>query len=148
MIFFSLVIHAYCFLLFITSSFFGHLVHLFQENLWSTFKMRTFCINTIAWMMALLFYARHNQYCEIGMYSLFAATEYVFVISNMIFHFQAYYDFAQVHFCTSSDTLLAHSKSIVWISAIYLFYSFIFEQQFYMKIKIKLIKLSKCWNHF
>ena len=104
------------------------MVHLFQENLWSLFKVRVFCINTIAWTMALFFYVRHNQHCEIGMYSLFAAAEYVFVVSNMIFHFQAYYDFAQVHFCASSSTFISNTKSIVWISVFYYtIYSFLFK---------------------
>lgn len=63
--------------------------------------------------MALFFYERHNKYCEIGVYSLFAASEYVFVISNMIFHFQAYFDFAQVHFCASRNAQLINSKLTV-----------------------------------
>ena len=112
--FIFVVIHANCFLLFITSSFVGSIVHLLQENLWSRFKLRTFGVNTVAWVLALFFYARHNQYCEIGVYSLFAASEYVFVISNMIFHFQAFFDFAEVHFCASNKMVNINSKFSVW----------------------------------
>lgn len=107
------MIHASCFLLFITSSCVGTIVHLFVDSLWSEFKLRTFSVNTVAWILALCFYVRHNAYCETGMYSLFAAAEYVFVLSNMIFHFQAYYDFAQVHFCASRNIGNSANKCIV-----------------------------------
>lgn len=71
------------------------LIHLLQDKLWSKFKMKIFCTNTFAWIFALFFYVRHNNYCETGVYSLFAASEYVFVLTNILFHFQAYYDFNQ-----------------------------------------------------
>ncbi|KAH9497377.1 Post-GPI attachment to proteins factor 2 [Dermatophagoides farinae] len=87
--------HANCFLLFISASFLGMLIHLLQDKLWSKFKMKIFFTNTFAWIFALFFYVRHNNYCETGVYSLFAASEYVFVLTNILFHFQAYYDFNQ-----------------------------------------------------
>ena len=96
-----LVIHANCFLLFISSTFCGTMIHLLDERLWSKFKLKSYIINTLAWILALFFYIRHNQYCETGVYTMFAAAEYIFVLSNMIFHFQAYYDFAELYFVTS-----------------------------------------------
>ncbi|KAH9424855.1 Post-GPI attachment to proteins factor 2 [Dermatophagoides pteronyssinus] len=89
----SFLFHANCFLLFISTSFLGMFIHLLQDKLWSIFKMKIFCTNTLAWIFALFFYVRHNDYCETGVYSLFAASEYVFVLTNILFHFQAYYDF-------------------------------------------------------
>ncbi|KAI2798851.1 hypothetical protein RDWZM_006876 [Blomia tropicalis] len=97
----NFVIHANCFLLFISSTFCGTMIHLLDERLWSKFKLKSYIINTLAWILALFFYIRHNQYCETGVYTMFAAAEYIFVLSNMIFHFQAYYDFAELYFVTS-----------------------------------------------
>ncbi|CAI4221085.1 unnamed protein product [Auanema sp. JU1783] len=44
-------------------------------------------------IVAMYFYWRHNTYCETGVYSLFALSEYAIVLSNIIFHSTAYYDF-------------------------------------------------------
>ncbi|KPM09764.1 protein kinase C-binding protein [Sarcoptes scabiei] len=94
----SFLFHAYCFLIFILTSFFGMLLHLFQDELWSRLKLRLFCYNTCSWIFALIFYIRHNSHCETGIYTLFALAEYVFVLTNMIFHFQAYYDLKSIYF--------------------------------------------------
>ena len=48
--------------------------------------------NLCAGLFAVYLYFRHNWYCESGVYTLFAFSEYVIVISNIIFHFQTYYD--------------------------------------------------------
>lgn len=87
--------------MFIITSFVGMVVHLNHNQLWSVLKLRIFIINTLSWVMALFFYERHNKYCETGVYSMFAACEYTFVISNMLFHFQAYYDFHTLHLSAS-----------------------------------------------
>lgn len=110
--FFLSVFHAYCFMGFIICSFFGMIIHLIQVNLWSKFKLRLFCINTISWIMALYLYVRHNHHCETGIYTLFALAEYIFVISNMIFHFQAYYDFSNL-FISITDKMLIKDKLTV-----------------------------------
>lgn len=68
------------------------IIHLYQECLWSKLKIKIFLINTFSWILALFFYFRHNHYCETGVYTLFALSEYVFVLTNMLFHFQTYYD--------------------------------------------------------
>lgn len=94
---------------FIICSFLGMIIHLMQQNLWSHLKRNIFCVNTFAWMLALYFYWRHNLYCETGMYTLFALGEYIFVLSNMLFHFQAYYDFAGSNF-VFTDKLISGTK--------------------------------------
>lgn len=48
--------------------------------------------------MSVYFYTRHNWYCEAGIYTLFALSEYIMVITNMCFHFQAFYDFRDMIF--------------------------------------------------
>ena len=67
----------------------------------------------MSWMLALFFYARHNQYCETGVYSMFAAAEYAFVLSNMIFHFQAYHDLANIHFSAVRKSESDFTKFVV-----------------------------------
>lgn len=45
---------------------------------------------------SVYFFIRHNNYCEPFIYTLFALSEFVVVLSNMAFNFQAYYDFADL----------------------------------------------------
>ncbi|XP_050299413.1 post-GPI attachment to proteins factor 2-like [Anthonomus grandis grandis] len=58
-------------------------------------KRRCFFTNFIFILLAAFFFARHNSLCEPYVYSLFAASEYMVVLSNIAFHFTAYLDFNQ-----------------------------------------------------
>ncbi len=45
-------------------------------------------------LFLVIFYHRHNEYCEPYVYSLFCLSEYTLVILNMAFHWvSTYYDF-------------------------------------------------------
>ncbi|XP_039882977.1 post-GPI attachment to proteins factor 2-like [Simochromis diagramma] len=56
-------------------------------------KLRLFLFNISCCVIAAYFFRRHNKYCEAGIYSLFAAFEYLVVFSNMAFHMTAFWDF-------------------------------------------------------
>ncbi|XP_015606499.1 post-GPI attachment to proteins factor 2-like [Cephus cinctus] len=57
-------------------------------------KWRFLFFNVASILMACYFFYRHNKYCEPLVYSMFALTEYMVVISNMGFHVTAAWDFA------------------------------------------------------
>ncbi|XP_042906323.1 post-GPI attachment to proteins factor 2-like [Parasteatoda tepidariorum] len=57
-------------------------------------KLLLLSINLFAFSLSVYFYFRHNWYCESGMYTLFALSEYVVVLSNICYHFTAIYDFS------------------------------------------------------
>ncbi|MFH4976765.1 hypothetical protein AB6A40_003474 [Gnathostoma spinigerum] len=42
---------------------------------------------------SLYFFYRHNTYCEPGIYSFFAISEYALVLSNILFHSTLFFDF-------------------------------------------------------
>ncbi|KHJ75066.1 hypothetical protein OESDEN_25318 [Oesophagostomum dentatum] len=58
----------------------------------------------ISMVLATYLYWRHNTYCEPGVYTMFALTEYCVVLSNIAFHSTLYYDF--------------HGKSVVLGSSV------------------------------
>ena len=57
------------------------------------FKRKMLKINACCIAMALYFYYRHNKYCEPGVYSMFSLFEYGVVLTNMGYHWAAFYDF-------------------------------------------------------
>ncbi|XP_060531759.1 post-GPI attachment to proteins factor 2-like [Cylas formicarius] len=56
-------------------------------------KQRCLVTNVLFIMAAVYFFMRHNSMCEPYVYSFFAFSEYVVVLSNMAFHLTAYLDF-------------------------------------------------------
>lgn len=54
--------------------------------------------NMISIVFASYFYVRHNWHCEPGVYTLFALFEYIVVLSNIAYHFQAFHDFHDSRF--------------------------------------------------
>ncbi|XP_077292971.1 post-GPI attachment to proteins factor 2-like [Arctopsyche grandis] len=56
-------------------------------------KWSLLTINVVCFVTAGYFFTRHNTYCEPMIYSLFAASEYVVILTNMGFHMTACYDF-------------------------------------------------------
>lgn len=55
-------------------------------------KTRIAIVNFAAIITALYLYDRHNRYCEPGVYSLFSLLEYIVIVTNIIYHLQAYHD--------------------------------------------------------
>ncbi|XP_054160755.1 post-GPI attachment to proteins factor 2-like [Oppia nitens] len=87
--------HSKAFVTFLLTAFMGMVLHLIKYKR-SKFKKYMTILNVSAALLAVYFYLRHNNYCETGVYTLFAICEYLVVLSNMLFHFQAYYDFNQI----------------------------------------------------
>uniref|UniRef100_A0A3Q2PG17 Acyltransferase PGAP2 n=1 Tax=Fundulus heteroclitus TaxID=8078 RepID=A0A3Q2PG17_FUNHE len=78
---------------------------LIQEKTSFLWKTRLFLVNIGCCAAAAYFFRRHNKYCETGVYTLFAAFEYMVVFSNMAFHMTAFWDFgsAQVMVATPQE---------------------------------------------
>uniref|UniRef100_A0A1I7Y5V0 Post-GPI attachment to proteins factor 2 n=1 Tax=Steinernema glaseri TaxID=37863 RepID=A0A1I7Y5V0_9BILA len=63
-----------------------------------------FCWSSVVSIIfACYFYYRHNTFCETGVYTLFALSEYCVIISNILFHSTAYYDFDGLTFSLSGS---------------------------------------------
>lgn len=99
-------IHAISFIMFVFTEWIGMV---FTSQLYhgkpKSRKRKSFLrlVNTISILLAFFFYARHNWYCEAGVYTMFALCEYIVVITNIAFHFQAYYDFHDYKLTVMSD---------------------------------------------
>ncbi|XP_053203435.1 post-GPI attachment to proteins factor 2-like [Panonychus citri] len=87
------VYHAFCFTIFIISGSLG--MTLVTNSTYKSRRIKSFLkyTNLISIGLAIVLYYRHNWFCEPGVYTLFALAEYVVVLTNIAFHFQAYYDF-------------------------------------------------------
>ncbi|XP_046738021.1 post-GPI attachment to proteins factor 2 [Diprion similis] len=64
-------------------------------------KWRMLFANVSSILLACYFFYRHNKYCEANVYSLFAMSEYMVVLTNMGFHMTAAWDFAGRKFLIS-----------------------------------------------
>lgn len=101
-------VHSKCFGTFLISSL-SYMFLVSYTNLYSWCR-RTVRVKTlIAWlnlfmvMSASYFFFRHNNYCEPYVYTLFAMSEYIIVLSNIYFHSLAYYDLGNLHFAVITD---------------------------------------------
>ncbi|KAJ8368482.1 hypothetical protein SKAU_G00085100 [Synaphobranchus kaupii] len=56
-------------------------------------KKRLFVSSVILCAAAAGFFWKHNKYCQPGIYTLFALSEYLVVFCNMAFHLTAFWDF-------------------------------------------------------
>ncbi|XP_076447124.1 acyltransferase PGAP2-like [Babylonia areolata] len=59
------------------------------------YKTGLFLFKLSCFALAVYLFFRHNAYCEPGVYSLFAALEYVVCVSNIAFHGTLHWDFGQ-----------------------------------------------------
>ncbi|XP_047463601.1 post-GPI attachment to proteins factor 2 [Mugil cephalus] len=64
-----------------------------EETTSYVWKRRLVLFNVSCCLAAAYFFRRHNNYCEDGVYTLFAFFEYLVVFSNMAFHMTAFWDF-------------------------------------------------------
>ncbi|XP_038214683.1 post-GPI attachment to proteins factor 2-like [Zerene cesonia] len=55
-------------------------------------KWRAFSINVGSFAFAAYFFLRHNRLCEPYVYSMFGFSEYIVVVSNILFHMTTIYD--------------------------------------------------------
>ncbi|KAJ8298269.1 hypothetical protein KUTeg_024800 [Tegillarca granosa] len=69
------------------------------------YKIILFIFNVTSFFVAVYLFFRHNWYCERGVYSLFAAFEYMIVLSNIGFHSTAAIDFKKEKVIIQSDSL-------------------------------------------
>ncbi|KAJ2950064.1 hypothetical protein O0L34_g11403 [Tuta absoluta] len=68
-------------------------------------KLRAFLIKVASFTFAAYFFLRHNRLCEPYVYSMFALSEYVFVVSNIVFHWSTNYDRQFEHIYITSGGL-------------------------------------------
>ena len=101
-------IHSKCFGTFLVTS----LSYMFLVSYTSLYSWcrRTVRVKTlIAWLnlfmmiSATYFFFRHNSQCEPYIYTFFAMSEYIIVLSNIYFHSLAYYDLSNLHFAIIAD---------------------------------------------
>lgn len=104
----NLTFHAICFATFLISSELYMLLQcILQSSRMKTKSQGPSCMEaksltikkcltkTVVLCTGILIYTyfRHETYCEEGIYTIFAAVEYVIILSNMMFHGCSYWDF-------------------------------------------------------
>ncbi len=72
-------------------------------SLGSLWRKRIFTVYLSSLFLALYFYHRHNKYCEPGVYSLFALSEYLLVLGNIAYHATCYFDFGHRNLVAYSE---------------------------------------------
>lgn len=101
-------IHSKCFGTFLVTS----LMYMFLASYtdlfyWCRRTLRTKTLiawlNLVMMISATYFFFRHNNHCEPYVYTLFALSEYVIVLSNIYFHTLAYSDLGHLRFSIVSD---------------------------------------------
>lgn len=70
------------------------------------FKWRAMTINVVSFALAAYFFLRHNSQCEPYIYSMFGFSEYIVVISNILFHLSTVYDLQFNFICLTSKGVL------------------------------------------
>ncbi|VDM49859.1 unnamed protein product [Toxocara canis] len=69
--------------------------------------------STVSLLLAAYFFYRHNAFCEPGVYSVFAASEYAFVLSNILFHSTMMFDFHGRKFVLASAGSSYHYQPLL-----------------------------------
>ena len=109
-------IHSKCFAAFLLSSLaYMFLVSYTSLHAWCrrTQRVKTLIawLNLIMMMSAAYFFLRHNSHCEPYVYTFFALSEYIIVLSNIYFHTLAYYDLGGIRFAVLNDDSRKDSQS-------------------------------------
>nr|XP_039269110.1 post-GPI attachment to proteins factor 2-like isoform X2 [Styela clava]XP_039269111.1 post-GPI attachment to proteins factor 2-like isoform X2 [Styela clava] len=72
-------------------------------------KKRYCTINILSFLLVVYSYYRHNAYCEPGVYTMFAFFEYIFVLSNIGFHYTESLDFHSYSCIVGEDRKISSS---------------------------------------
>lgn len=70
-----------------------------------TYKTNCYILQILLMISASYFYYRHNTYCEAGVYSFFALSEYLLVAANIAFHYTSIFDFQNAVLTFTFDTV-------------------------------------------
>ncbi|KAJ8721444.1 hypothetical protein PYW07_002219 [Mythimna separata] len=69
-------------------------------------KWRAFVVNVSSFAAAAYFFLRHNRQCEPYIYSMFGLSEYIVVISNIVFHLTTAYDLQINFICITNKGII------------------------------------------
>lgn len=67
-------------------------------------------INVMASLSAVFFFIKHNKFCQPGLYTMFALSEYTVVLTNMGFHLTSCWDFQDLYL-TIGGSISSHQKT-------------------------------------